>query len=1687
MDNLVNNKEDSEINTSNVSTINLTHKKKDIYEDAKNLRESQSDFDNSLPNSPSNTKNKNGLNSDGSCNESDDDRTSPTYISKNYEPLSSSAEDGEDSVSSFIDAKSSEFNKNILETASRDMNVDILNREEQEAKIDMSSHKLTGQSLSSPGASLVFKSVKRKFTDVHDDEIGSKHSQNVEKFYTRQSREKILKLDSDIGEDFEASLSDNVKKNVADIKTEHQGQFQNKPSHSQKMQSNLESKEKSTASFHSKIKLGSINILNNILENKLTSTISEQLINENKVRLQHSPERIVKTENPEADSQQASTGSETPNRLSIDTDEMIPIQAEVVMSDESENELVDKNKNNAGDRSTDNVKKEVEDYLASFLNGTENGNLVEYPPQHNEVPNDCSDLTSWQLETVSLPPFRPFVEPPTWLRFTIPAEGYKCNSCGDIFYIESSLVQHKERRSVWITLDCSPCNTKLTFYNKCALKGCHCFTVDRRSGNCSLWCAQFWCIAPCYIISVSYCGMHGKTNKKRALSKSPSKSFSTLHEQKSGKENHPEISQESTSLTSPVEISQQSECLSTPLSSPLTSKKSVRCYLCERMFYSVRELMSHMRTNQSSSDQRVECRKCLLVLPSVCAAKAHILTHPPANSTNISVCPECGSRCDGPRDFVHHLNTCGHQYQKIRNFMSGISPGKQVFATFKCLLTCPLCPHVVQLHTQEERETHEKIRAHLNESHPSAINRVYYVYKSKFCTNAFRSKDELRAHHDREHRRDNHYRTKTCTLHHEVLGFQHQYFNGQEPRNAFISLSVALSQEEMEEAQTMDVPTVSSVVDTALFPHGPMTLETLKTSKVKEKIRETTDKSPSKTPSTSSPSKINLEHVESLQTCICYRCGYTYTSSKDVRRHKRSCEGESSQRLCQICGVTAIGEEFSRHCKIHIDEGLFLCMYCNGAPFSSSQILLQHFEFHVHEQFSYPAQCPFCPYIMSDVTTALFHVQEEHEFNSGTDSLNVECDRCHRNFHGERGLSIHLTRCNAGIVSPNKINSITNASVSGASSTNKQCLICKKGLSCEMYGKHIINHLEEGLLVCGLCDGLSFPSSMSLLHHLEEHSSNLQLPFPCPICSYTMTSSQDALTHLKEDHGFGNLICSSCEMNYNFTYQLQRHVDIVHKVCLYAKRRYICWICRAYDHVKKETLMNHFRNIHGLTKEEVDEKVMIRTRGQGTMPTSQFIPTKPLGSKKLGGSKSNSNSKRKLKSNSDLSKLENTHKALTENGTKLHVQNVIKKEALDIIQNASNGIPFEPFGSPDIVKVKLEPNDLDVVPEVDQLDTKPSNNPPVETPKKICPKISIKIKNSNSPKIRDKKLRDRTKVLIKRLPESALRSKKTENNFKIKTSKDTKLRKKKKTFSCDRCSYGTNSKEKFEYHKSKHEDNGLDGFLCSVCGQSFVVEPSLKRHMFFAHKIKQKSLVQSKAPQAPNKAPKALNKALQTSNKAPQAPNKASQAPSKAPQAPNKAPQTSNKAPKAPNKSSQAPNKAPQTLNKAPQTSNKAPQTPNKTPQTPNKAPQTPNKAPQALNKAREYTVEITSGGNNVSNKKISSKNKSRTFKGRKTKIQNKKITRQTNSDQRQRITIKIKSSPVKVNKEDTRDKKEIEFKEVEESNEESSDNLQCSVCKKAFINTVQLYSHLRTHGMAFLKHGRKKRHFVQEKTTIQC
>nr|XP_053648482.1 zinc finger protein Xfin-like [Cherax quadricarinatus] len=1306
------------------------------------------------------------------------------------------------------------------------------------------------------------------------------------------------------------------------------------------------------------------------------------------------------------------------------------------------------------------VKKEIniDPKGSEIVNGGGEGEVVEYPSSNNILPSDGSDLTQWQLDGVHLPPFTPNVAPPSWLRLTIPAEGYRCQSCGDTFFIESSLVQHRERRSVWISLECGPCDAKLTFYNRCALKDHlrnHLMQgeeVDEETVEVRSLPLQLTRLLQPILVPVPKSlrvankkvrrGLKGRgsVNKLPVLKLIGRSTTKLTDEYLNGSlEDHfGEDESEGFADFGDEDIRSHlklQDKIPSGMKRLSTRKRTVRCYLCERMFHSVRELMAHMRTDQPYSDQRVECKKCQLVLPSVCAAKAHILTHPPANTSNMSVCPECGSRCDGPREFVHHLNTCGHQFRRsgivctecqvcffksqddflthwiaehcaksyecvvCRNTFESLvfhkctSPGQQVLATFRCLLTCPLCSLAVQLHAQEERDTNAKIRAHLADAHPTIITRVHYVYKSKFCTNAFRSKDELRAHHDREHRRDNHYRTKTCTLHHEVLGYQHQYFNGQEPRNAFVTLPVALSAEELHEARIRDVPTVSSVIDKTLFPD--LTLQdSVKTGKIEKQIKnKVLNKSspkevdPKDTSGKESPAKKDMDQLDKLRPKVCYRCGYKYADNKDFRRHKRTCEGESAERHCQVCGMAAVGEDFARHCLGHIQDGAVLCIYCNGTQFNNSSDLEQHFELHVHEQFFYPAICAFCCTSLPDVATALAHLNEEHDpLHVPFDTSEFECDRCGRRFHGERGLSVHLGRCTLGTATPTP------------SAGCRQCQVCTKALTPEMFGRHLVCHLEEGLLVCSLCDGRTLPSSMALLHHLEEHAAALAYPNSCPMCSFVMQDADSALSHLKEEHGFGNLHCAECDMHFNFTYQLQRHTDIVHKICQYAKRRYICWICRAYDHVKKETLMNHFRTVHGLDREQVDEKVMIRTRGQGTMPTSQFIPTKPLGSKENPG-----------------------------------ISSASKSDSENMLFKAQKE------------KTKGSPGKSSSTNE--SLNKQSNNVSSQESPVKSSPNkpVSSLVLKKVSAKRSDVRLKDKTKVLIKRFPDSILDEQSRSKRRKILSDdlqidpesdvkKEVKKRKKKKAHRCNICNFGTNSKEKFDNHILKHkelgEDGESDGFVCHECGASFVVEPSLTRHMFFAHKVK---LHVSSADE--NEDNDNIVSDLQRTKTLVKEPKNIKEKENEI---------TTNEMKE--EKVIQI-EKEPPTI-----------------------------KYVNDINTKRK-TVRITT------KKKIEKEAVKKQLEVR-TKIKVEGIIRKKEAKAitKKKVEKVIKKKLVKVTPRQRRakevSKRKIERALLGKSLEEDDDifDNQCVVCKEEFVNPVELYSHLRTHGMAFLKLGRKAR-----------
>ena len=59
-----------------------------------------------------------------------------------------------------------------------------------------------------------------------------------------------------------------------------------------------------------------------------------------------------------------------------------------------------------------------------------------------------------------------------------------------------------------------------------------------------------------------------------------------------------------------------------------------------------------------------------------------------------------------------------------------------------------------------------------------------------------------------------------------------------------------------------------------------------------------------------------------------------------------------------------------------------------------------------------------------------------------------------------------------------------------------------------------------------------------------------------------------------------------------------------------------------------------------------------------------------------------------------------------------------------------------------------------------------------------------------------------------------------------------------KEFTCAKCNFVCKEREEFQTHIAKHKSVEEDALQCHECGMSFMVLPSLKRHLFMVHKIR---------------------------------------------------------------------------------------------------------------------------------------------------------------------------------------------------------------------------------------------------------
>ncbi|OWF51378.1 zinc finger protein 532-like [Mizuhopecten yessoensis] len=258
---------------------------------------------------------------------------------------------------------------------------------------------------------------------------------------------------------------------------------------------------------------------------------------------------------------------------------------------------------------------------------------------------------------------------PENLKGVIKEESYLCYECGDLFLIESSLTQHRGRYSMKIAYKCDECNKEKCFFNKCQFLG--------------------------------HLRQHLNIDKSQAVPihiKSDSISIAPL----------PKIYESLIFQTSvPTKNAEEKKSQQDVVKEAPSPKK--RCRECG-MQLTMEERTRHFNTSSTNCDFWNCCNICQMILPSICALRAHRRLHTDPDSSN---CPECGEQffkevitykekpLDSRSAFIQHLRyQCCHisriaqmQCPKCKDMLeSGPQIKNHVLAKLDQYYKCQICP-----------------------------------------------------------------------------------------------------------------------------------------------------------------------------------------------------------------------------------------------------------------------------------------------------------------------------------------------------------------------------------------------------------------------------------------------------------------------------------------------------------------------------------------------------------------------------------------------------------------------------------------------------------------------------------------------------------------------------------------------------------------------------------------------------------------------------------------------------------------------------------------------------------------------------------------------------------------------------------------------------------------------------------
>ncbi|XP_071447224.1 zinc finger protein 532-like [Hetaerina americana] len=349
---------------------------------------------------------------------------------------------------------------------------------------------------------------------------------------------------------------------------------------------------------------------------------------------------------------------------------------------------------------------------------------------------------------------------------------YKCEDCGDCYFLESSLKIHHSRESVAITYFCKKCNKNLVYNNKCNLKA-HMRKHPVNDGEeitliirpLPLFCEDGHFrenSSDVIVLEESREDVNGlnvakegvKTvgsSSKCPVSSNDKRGFIELSKLE---ENPQRFPQSNLKLISTNAKSGEVKVIIRPQPQPSTylPDKTVICRECRLR---VKNIRSHFLGENKPLNSDWRCQICDLILPAKCSFKAHIRIH---SKKEPFICPDCMKEFGLYELFMVHLKYFCFHLDKYPRFVCQACPGafpsitnlevhlasKHVKPVYKCR-ACPMVFFEVSLLNEHKLQSHgerlvpteffeqcSRLFLHVHE-HVTSQNSCFYSYKCSFC------------------------------------------------------------------------------------------------------------------------------------------------------------------------------------------------------------------------------------------------------------------------------------------------------------------------------------------------------------------------------------------------------------------------------------------------------------------------------------------------------------------------------------------------------------------------------------------------------------------------------------------------------------------------------------------------------------------------------------------------------------------------------------------------------------------------------------------------------------------------------------------------------------------------------------------------------------------------------------------